>query len=112
MYTLFLCNINHGYAGQGLEAEIDYHLSRLKFTEIVMGKHLISSEESTGQIQQVNQGCMWGMFHIFDYHRWGVKRVFHCKKKRHARCKQFHIYHTMFLLLFYHLIFCYFLFIQ
>ncbi|KEH39431.1 hypothetical protein MtrunA17_Chr2g0328111 [Medicago truncatula] len=53
-----------------------------------MGKHLISSEESTGQIQQVNQGCMWGMFHIFDYHRWGVKRVFHCKKKRHARYKK------------------------
>lgn len=71
-----------------MEAEIDYHLSGLKFTEIVMGKHLISSEESTGQIQQVNQGCMWGMFHIFDYHRWGVKRVFHCKKKRHARYKK------------------------
>jgi len=55
-----------------------------------MGKHLITSEESTAEIQEVNQGCMWGMFHILDYHRWGVKRVFHYKKKRHARCKQFH----------------------
>lgn len=53
-----------------------------------MGKHLISSEESTAQIQEVNQGCMWGMFHILDYHRWGVKRVFHYKKKRHARYKK------------------------
>ncbi|CAJ2660858.1 unnamed protein product [Trifolium pratense] len=52
-----------------------------------MGKHLINSEEST-QIQEVNQGCMWGMFNILDYHHWGVKKVFHHKKKRHNRYKR------------------------
>ncbi|WJX69581.1 hypothetical protein P8452_53804 [Trifolium repens] len=52
-----------------------------------MGKQLINSEEST-QVKEVNQGCMWGMFNILDYHQWGVKRVFHHKKKRHDRYKR------------------------
>ncbi|XP_027342243.1 uncharacterized protein LOC113855020 [Abrus precatorius] len=53
-----------------------------------MGKHMISSENSTVQIQDNNPGCMWGMLQILDYHRWCVKKVFPHKKRRHARYKR------------------------
>lgn len=59
-----------------------------------MGKSLKSSEQSSAvQIQDNNPGCMWGMFHILDYHHWRIKKVFHHKKKRHARYKRNTISH-------------------
>lgn len=52
-----------------------------------MGKQLVSCN-STVQFQN-NHGCMWGIFHMLDYHRWrNVKKVFPHKRHylgRHAR---------------------------
>ena len=55
-----------------------------------MGKDLVSSDQTTVQIQDNNPGCMWGMLQILDYHRWRVKKVFPHKRRKHATCKQFH----------------------
>ncbi|KAI9115187.1 hypothetical protein K1719_013506 [Acacia pycnantha] len=52
-----------------------------------MGKQLLSIN-STVQFQN-KHGCMWGIFHMLDYHRWrNVKKVFPHKRHylgRHAR---------------------------
>ncbi|XLR40910.1 hypothetical protein S83_025570 [Arachis hypogaea] len=61
-----------------------------------MVKQLVSTENSSLEFNQDknNQGCMWGFFHILDYHHWHVRKVFANKRKRHARCKRNTILHN------------------
>ncbi|MED6120859.1 hypothetical protein PIB30_024883 [Stylosanthes scabra] len=62
-----------------------------------MVKELVSTEKSSfvnNQEKNNPQGCMWGLFHILDYHHWHVRKVFANKKKRHARYKRNTILHN------------------
>ncbi|XP_019447948.1 PREDICTED: protein TRM32-like isoform X2 [Lupinus angustifolius] len=59
-------------------------------------QHLISSKKNIVEIEgnsnNNNQGCMWGILHILDYHHWHVKRVL--PHKRHDRYKKKTILHN------------------
>lgn len=55
-----------------------------------MGRHL-ERTLSGAQFEGSHPGCMWGIFHILDYHHWHyVKKILPHNKHsggRHARCK-------------------------
>lgn len=55
-----------------------------------MGKPLRRQDSDVG-VEENHPGCIWGIFHILDYHHWHtVKKILPHKwhrGRRHARCK-------------------------
>lgn len=72
----------------GFQAWEDHNF--LFFLVLNMGRHL-ERTLSGAQFEGSHPGCMWGIFHILDYHHWHyVKKILPHNKHsggRHARCR-------------------------